>query len=267
MTMNLFNKVKRIRFYDDLAKARKDIKEISIYGDVKNIESMKNLYSLRKVYIVTVTQEQFNKIIPFLINITDLKIYDIKCTDLSALGSLHALEKLDLDWNTKIEKLWDMSELTSLSSLSISDFSKLNDISNISKMPWLEDLSLTGGMWNKLSLKSIKPLSNLKELKSLDLANVEIKDSKSILPLSNLIQLEKLNIPSRFPTEEIARLSVKLPNTVCDFFAPFIKVDDFGDGKDTLIIGKGKPRLNSKKDSERIKKYEAEFQSFQNKYR
>jgi hypothetical protein len=133
-------------------------------------------------------------------------------------------------------------------------------------MPWLTNLSLTGGMWNKLSLKSIEPLSVLKELRSLDLGNIEIKDSNSILPLSSLVQLEKLNIPNRFPTEEIARLSVKLPNTVCDFFTPFIKVNS-GDDKDTLIIGKGKPRLNSKKDSERIKKYEAEFLGFQNKYR
>jgi Leucine-rich repeat (LRR) protein len=264
--MNFFGKIKRIRFQDDLAKAKKNIKEVSIHGDVKNIESIENLLSLRKVYLVTVSQEQFDKILPFLSNVTDLKIYEIRCTDLSSLGSLHSLENLDLDWNTKIETLWNMGELTSLSSLSINDFSKLNDISNISKMPWLTNLSLTGGMWNKLSLKSIEPLSVLKELRSLDLGNIEIKDSNSILPLSSLVQLEKLNIPNRFPTEEIARLSVKLPNTVCDFFTPFIKVNS-GDDKDTLIIGKGKPRLNSKKDSERIKKYEAEFLGFQNKYR
>ncbi len=264
--MNSIGNIKRIRFQDDLAKVRRNIEEINIHGDVKNIESIENLLSLRKVYLVTVSQEQFDKILPFLSNITDLKIYEIRCTDISSLGSLHSLEKLDLDWNTKIETLWDMSELTSLSSLSINDFSKLNDISNISKMPWLTDLSLTGGIWNKLSLKSIEPLSALNELKSLDLVNVVIRDSKSILPLSSLIQLEKLNISSRFPTEEIARLSVKLPNTVCDFFTPFIKVS-FGDDKDTLIIGNGKPRLNSKKDTERIKKYEAEFLGFQNKYR
>lgn len=263
--MSLLDYVKRLQFQTDIAKLKDDTKEISIKGDVKNVESLRNLRSLKRVYLVTVTQSQFDKIVPFLDHITDLKMYEIRCTNLSALGSLASLEKLDLDWNTKIEKLWDMSKLTSLKYLHINDFSKLHDVSAIARLPQLTELTLSGGMWNKLSLDSVKPLANLTSLKTLDLGNIEIKDEGSILPLSSLRQLDTLTIPSRFPTEEIARLSIELPNTKCEFFAPYVKVN-FGDDKDILIVGKGKPRLSSKRDMKRIEKYVAEFKSFQDKY-
>jgi len=264
--MNIFGYVKRLRFQKDIAKLKTSTKEISIKGDVKNVERLHNLRSLRKVYLVTTTQDQFDRILPFLTHITELTIYEVRCTDLSGLNSLTSLEKLELEWNTKIEKLWDMSKLTSLRTLSVTDFTKLTDISEISEMTWLENLEISGGINNKLSLKSVRPLSRLKHLKSLDLSNVEINDESSILPLVNLKQLEKLNIPNRFPTEEIARLSVELPNTKCQFFVPYVKAN-FGDGKDIMLVGKGKPRLSSKKDKGRIEKYIAEFEAFQNKYR
>lgn len=264
--MNFLSYVRRLRFQKDLAKLRHGTKEISIKGDVKNIECLKDLHSLRRVYLVTITQSQFDKIAPYLKHITDLKMYEIRCTDLSAIGTMTALEKIDLEWNTKIEKLWDMRQLTSLEYLRISDFSKLHDVSTIACLPRLTNLELSGGMWNKLSLDSLKPLAGLTNLKGLDLGGVKVKDTASLRPLSNLTSLEKLTIATWFPTEEIARLSVKLPATQCDCFTPYIKVN-VGDDKDIMIVGKGRPRLNSKTDASRIEKYVDEFRTFQNKYR
>ncbi len=263
--MNIPRYVRRLRFQKDLAKVRRGTKSISIEGDVKNAECLKDSFALREVYLVTTTQEQFEKIIPHLKHIIHLKMYNIRCTDLSALGTLTALEELDLEWNTKIEKLWNMSKLTALRSLRISDFSKLHDITTMADMPWITDLELSGGIWNKLSLATIEPLARLTNLKRLNLGNIEIKDKTSILPLRKLKTLEQLTIPMRFPTEEIARLSVELPNTKCDVFYPYVKVD-LGDGKDIMIVGKGKPRLNSKKDAKRIEKYVHEFKIFQERY-
>lgn len=264
--MSLFGYAKKIRPQKDVAKLRTGVKEIAIKGDAKNVASLGGLHALKKVYIVTVTQRQFDAMAPYLMHIAELKMYEVRCTDLSAIGGMTSLEKLDLEWNTKIEQLWDMQRLKSLKKLRISDFSKLHDVSSIAHMSLLEDLELSGGMWNRLTLDSVKPLSGLLKLKKLDLGNVAIKDPASIAPLETLVALEELNMAMRFPTEEIARLSVKLANTSCEWFAPYVKIQ-LGDDKDIMIVGKGKPRLSSKKDAARIEKYAYEFEALQEKYR
>lgn len=50
---------------------------------------------------------------------------------------------------------------------------------------------------------------------------------------------------NQFPTKEYAMLSMRLKKTKCAYFAPYIRLNQDIDGKDIMVIGKGKPLLNS----------------------
>ena len=97
------------------------------------------------------------------------------------------------------------------------------------------------------------------------LSNIKLKD-ESLEPIASLRNLEELHLSNQFPTEEFAKLSVKIPQTKCDYFQSFVHLENPIDGKDIMVIGKRKPILNSIKDSEKLRKYEKQFQTLQMKY-
>lgn len=263
----LFNKrIKRRQFIDDVKSVKSNTSSLLIKGEVKNFELLPNLKSLKKVELFTVNQEQFDRIAPYLQNIKELRMYEVRCENLSYLGKLRNLEKLDIEWNTKIKLLWDFSENESLIYLRICDFSKLQDIASISTLKNIQTLYLEGGIWNKLILDSIRPLGDLRSLEELTLANFKVKDELLLRPLTNLKQLNKLNLPNQFPTEEYARLSVELPNTKCDSFQAYMPINPIGD-KDVMVTGSRKPFLSSKRDKEKLQKYKNEFAELQEKFK
>ncbi|PLR66179.1 hypothetical protein CYJ36_18910 [Bacillus sp. UMB0893] len=55
-------------------------------------------------------------------------------------------------------------------------------------------------------------------------------------PISHLKNLLELKLSNQFLTEEFARLSVMLPKTNCEYFQPFVKMDDPIDGKDIMVL-------------------------------
>lgn len=259
----IFRIDERPQFIDDLNDVDENSTELLIRGKTKNIERLKSFSNLKKLWIYTVNQNEFNKILS-LANPKMLHIYELKAEDLSIIGSLKDLEVLALEWNTKAQILWDISKNTSLKSLSIKDFSKLYDISNLQKSTSLELLDLSGGIWNSLNLYTLQPLRYLNNLKFLGLSNIRVKD-ESLEPISELIKLQELEISNQFPTEEYARLSVSLKNTKCNCFEPYIFLSNPIDDKDVMVVGKRKPFLNSKVDVKKLQKYEQQFKAYRTK--
>ena len=78
-------------------------------------------------------------------------------------------------------------------------------------------------------------------------------------PIEVLKDLKELWLSNQFETIDYAYLSVKLPNTKCDSFKPYIKYDKPIGDRDTMITGKRKPFLNSLNDRTKIEKYERDF--------
>lgn len=263
--INLPNPLPRLKFVEDLAKVKPSTTELNIHGYVKNIELLPALTNLHKVYICTVTQQQFNAILS-LVNPPELKLYEVRVADLSRLSSLTRLEKLELDWNTKATGLWDMRPNTRLRSLSVNDFSKLDNVDEIRNAPQLEKLNLSGGMWNKLKLQSLEPLRALDSLRLLCLGNLSIEKG-GLDPLATLRQLEELDISNQFPNSEYAKLSVALPNTKCRYFQPYVEAKGIFPDKDTMVTGTRKPFLHSERDAERLAKYATEFKKLQDQFR
>lgn len=260
----IFRIGERPQFTDDLADVDISSTELLIRGKSKNIERLKLFSNLTKLWIYTVNQKEINAILN-LVNPKLLHIYEMRVEDLSVISSLTNVEVLGLEWNTKANSLWDLTNNTSLKSLSIKDFSKLNDISPLQNNKSLEILDLSGGISNSLKLNSLEPLRSISNLKYLGLSNIKVLD-ESLQPISEIKGLQELDISNQFPTEEYAKLSVKLPNTKCNHFQPYINLTSPLGDKDVMVVGKRKPFLNSKVDVKRLQKYEEQFKALQRNY-
>lgn len=66
--------------------------------------------------------------------------------------------------------------------------------------------------------------------------------------------------------EEYAKLSVALPYTQCEFFRPYVYMNNAIEGKNIMVIGRRRPLLNSKTDTVKIQKYEEQFKNLQEEY-
>ncbi|KPB06252.1 hypothetical protein [Bacillus sp. CHD6a] len=252
-------------FIKDLNQFEEVPSEIAIQGKTKNLERLKDLSGIEKLWLFSVNQEEFDIILQSVRPKT-LYVYEMRVEDLSSLELLSDTETLYLCWNTKATKLWDLNKNFHLKTLSLEDFKRLNSLDPLQHCPALEELHLSGGIWNTLNIDTLEPLKQLNALKYLGLSNIRVKD-ESLEPLSYLLNLEELEVSNQFPTEEFARLSVALPDTKCDYFTPYVKLNDPIDGKDIMVIGKRKPFLNSSTDTKKLQKYEGVFKVFQEKHK
>ncbi|MED4227126.1 leucine-rich repeat domain-containing protein [Neobacillus cucumis] len=263
--MLLFPTGKQPKFIKDLKDIKEAPKEIALQGKTQNLEYLSNFAEIETVWIYTVNQKEFDLIINS-INPKTLYIYEMRVEDLSTLERLKDVAKVYLCWNPKAIKLWDMSKNPNLKYLSIEDFKRLNQIDPIGLCYSLDELNLAGGLWTTLNIDTLEPIKQLQNLKILGLSNLKLKD-ETLEPISHLKGLLELSLSNQFPTEDFAMLSVKLPQTKCEYFHPYVKLeDDPIDGKDIMVIGKRKPFLNSTKDIEKLQKYEKQFKVFQKKY-
>ncbi|GLX71141.1 leucine-rich repeat domain-containing protein [Paenibacillus glycanilyticus] len=222
----------------------------------KTIEHL-NLYSFN--------QKQFEKAVEYF-NVSSLSFYEFRVEDLSPFENLDRVENLSLAWNTKAFQLWNMERNINLRRLVISDFSKLRSIELIKTGTVLESLELSGGIWTKLTIETLEPLSELKRLKQLTLTNIKV-DDQSLGPLVELKNLEKLELSNQFAVEEYAKLSVVLTETKCDLFSAYTKLNSPIEDKDIMITGNGKPFLNSVADVKKIDAFETKFRKLQEQYR
>ena len=248
---------------DDLNDFDATSNHLSIEAKVKNLERLKDL-DIQKLWLFDAKEKDVDRIFQY-IQPRHVALYQTAIEDLSCLENLTHTETLILEWNTKAQKLWDVSKNKQLRNLAIIDFSKLRNIDGLGKSSQLRSLVLEGGMWKPMKLETLEPLAQHKDLEELRLLNIRLKDN-SLQALKNLSNLKFLELSNQFPTKEIALLSKELPNTKCKLFQPFVDVEikDENDNLvyDVMIVGKRKPFLLKSKDTKRIEKYVKEFEKY-----
>jgi hypothetical protein len=184
-----------------------------------------------------------------------------RIADLSPLQDLPQLTHVAFYWNQRTTRLWDLSATPSLRGLHFEDFTRLNILDDLAAGSSLEELGFGNAVWVTSAYETLDPLAGLGRLRHLDFSAKHILDDR-IQPLASLTALESVSFPTRlFTTEQCAWLRARLPVTATGrVLEPSMKLDKpLVNGKDTLIIGKRKPWLNSGKDAERIARYEAQF--------
>ena len=184
--------------------------------------------------------------------------------DLSKIELLQGVEYITYYWNQRAVELWDFSKTESLKGFNFDDFTRMHDISQISLALALEELSFGNMVWPKYILNTLEPLRECTSLKFLSFSAKKVLDNR-IEPVAALKQLERLEFPSNmFSTEQVAWLKAHLPPTVeSKVLHPYWQIEDAlaisGKNKDTFIVGKRKPFLDSVQDKKHIDKYVRQF--------
>ncbi len=204
-------------------------------------------------------------------------IFFWKCplvADLSKLAGLARLKHVGFFWNQRAERLWDMSGNGALKSVFLNDFSRLHHLDDLASAPALEELHFGDAVWDGCVIETLKPLERCVGLRYLSFTGKKITDGDPS-PIAALPRLEELAFPCNFfTTEQIAWLTARLPKVKSQVLAPFYHTEPIEwptakgvKHKDTFIVGKGKPFLDSSADRLRIEKYAREFEALAGRFR
>ena len=233
-------------------------------GRVFHVGELDSILRADAAYVVGVRQAEFDQLTKFL-RAEELLLHDMRVEDLSAMARISTLTTLAIHWNTKVVSLEPIRHLPELTTLAIVDTRKVRDLGAITGLTRLRALEYSGGMWSKNVANSLLPLGALTALEELRLTNLRVLDG-GLRPLAGCRRLRRLDLSNQFATADYAYLSVMLPEAECDKFAPYIRFDAPLDGKDVMVVGSGKPFLNSRKDGARLKRYVEDFRQLQQSF-
>lgn len=197
------------------------------------------------------------------LKVSALSLYDVRATSLSPLEKMETLTKLSVVWARKLENLAFLSGCKQLETLILSDLGKINCITPVSGLNLLTHLEVSGGIESVAKFETLKPISFCKNLSTLCLSNIRVADDELQFVI-DLPNLRELDVSNQWPTEQYALLSKKLNGVVCSHLKPWIKLERSIGEKDIMVVGRGKPFLNSADDSARLRGYEEKFWSLQN---
>jgi hypothetical protein len=108
--------------------------------------------------------------------------------------------------------------MTRLTWLETENLKAVSDFSPLAALVNLVGLGVTGSMWSQQPIDTLRPFGKLTGLEWLA---VSAASDGSLRPLEPLKRLKWLGLPNRYPVEELAWLSTRLPHTECRFFAPY----------------------------------------------
>ena len=197
------------------------------------------------------------------LKVSALSLYDVRATSLRPLEKMESLTKLSIEWARKLEDLSFLNGCKRMETLILSDLGRINSIEPVSSLNILRHLEVSGGIESVAKFQTLKPISSCKNLSTLCLSNIRVSDD-DLQFVSELPNLKELDISNQWPTEQYALLSKKLYGVECSHLKLWIRLECPIGNKDTMVVGRGKPFLNSADDSVRIRSYEEKFWSLTN---
>lgn len=239
----------------------------------ETIDTIRNSPQCTEISISGLTQDTFEYFVANYARQFKAIIF-WKCplvSDLVALESLRDIHYIVYFWNQRVTKLWDLSKNPNLKGLAFDDFTRMHSLHDIPRSKSLKELQFGDRVWRKYVLESLSPLVNCKSLERLAFAPKKIIDH-DIRPLAKMTWLKQLEFPYHlFKTEEVAWLTAHLPRTVESRSLRATHLIKYppeyqGQLKDTIVIGKGKPSLDSKLDAAAIAKHTRRFDELVQKF-
>lgn len=233
-------------------------------GRVLQVRELDSVVRASAAYVVGVNQADFDRLTRYL-RTDALRMYEMRVPDLSSLRRIAQVTTLVIEWNTKAETLEPLGDLSELRTLSIVNTPKVRDLGPIARLIRLRALEYSGGIWSKNVANSLEPIGELLGLEELRLTNLRVLDG-GLRPLARAHALRRLDVSNQFPTADYAYLSIALPETDCELFAPYVRWDRPIDGKNVMVVGSGKPFLNSTRDAARLRRYVDDFRRLQQRF-
>ncbi len=187
--------------------------------------------------------------------------------DLSPLGDLPNLEYVDIYWNIRSDKLWDMSQNEKLRAIAIQDCKKMTyDPQLLRTAPALEDVTFCGQAFGTYPMKSLEVFANIPTLLNVQLRRIKPED-KTAYFLDTAPDLETYEFdPGMYTTEEIARMVAKRPDVGGRFFRAYGPAH-LGSKCFMRVSGYRKPELEIPRQQKALDKHVAYFNALVEKYR
>lgn len=186
--------------------------------------------------------------------------------DFSPLEDLANLEEVDLYWNIRSDKLWNMAKNTHLHTISISDAKRMTLKPELLKTsPTLERVFFVGSMFNNTPMESLDCFAGMPNLKQLALFNIRLQD-KRMDALNTLPNLTQFDFDAgMLTTEEIAWIVAKYPHLAGRSLCAYNTEDAILN--DVRVCGFRKPGLDLPQHQKRLDKYVAQFNALVEQYR
>jgi hypothetical protein len=137
----------------------------------------------------------------------------IKWSGVTSIEGIEALTRLayfHLGSSTQVTSIQPLSGRTGLLWLGLENLAKIDRLDPLAGLTNLEGLALEGSMWKTWTVATLSPISRLRGLRYLSLANLRAVDH-TLTPLFTLRQLETLNIAKWWPDAEVAELRRRNP--------------------------------------------------------
>lgn len=233
-------------------------------GVVHRVRQISGPLSGEAAYAVGIDAISLQTICRYL-DVRSLSLYEMRVADLEPLAQLAELRGLAIRWNTKATDITPLKRLGRLEELVLEHVPRASDLSPIGSLQSLRFLDFSGGTWTRNRARTLAPLADLPALEELVLTNLSV-ERDGLRPLAGCRSLRSLTLSNQFPTEDYAFLSVRLPNTSCELFAPFMVLATPIAGKDVMVTGRGKPFLNQSRDRKRLERHVAAFEALQDKH-
>jgi hypothetical protein len=187
-----------------------------------------------------------------------------KIVDFSPLETLPQLTHVAIYWNQRAASLWNFQKSPALKGIQFEDFTKLRRLDDLIGAKSLRELVFGDKVWSKFVIETLDPISQLVDLESISFNAKQIVDGR-IQPLAKLSRLKALRFaPNQFSFEQIAWLRARLGDSLTSqSLEPILRFDSAiernGKMLDVLVNGKRGPFLDSRLDTNKIKRYETEF--------
>lgn len=190
---------------DRVAAVPRDARYANVNGRARDLARLAELERLEHLEVWR-SDDRALEVVGSLPGLRVLELPETRATNLDALAGLPALEVLSVGGN-RLRDVSGLAKVASLRALWIS-VASLGHLDWAAPLTQLRSLFFTGGL---TTLPTLAPLSGLGDLRHLVVGHVRIKD-KSLRPLHALKALRTLEVPERFPLEEMAALAAALPN-------------------------------------------------------
>jgi len=212
------------------------------------------------------TPEQFEQACD-LLRVDSLYFRDLRVADISALASVAGLRQLAIYFAPKVDSVSAVAELANLEVLALWETPAIETFGPLGQATGLRALQVSGGLNKPTRLHDLTFLSALDALTELRMHNIRVGEG-GLRPIASCQSLETLSLSNQFPMEDYAFLSVRMPHTHCDLFAPYTRLNQaLADGRDVMVTGARKPFLNSTTQGGQLGRYVSEFQTAQSTFR
>lgn len=215
ITDEIYN-VDNLRLSLDFTKYSKKAKDSVIDEWMALLPKLKNV---KNVLLMYPKNQEFFSAVCKMVQLESLFLSSLKVDDLAPLSNLRNINRLVIDSCHQLKRIYPITELKTIEYLTVENCFNIDDLELIGQMTGLKALCLTGDQFapKRLRLPSLKPFSNLKQLKHLNLPATSIID-KSYDVILEMPELERFDITGSINPSVVDFIKSNHPSLKAGFF-------------------------------------------------